>query len=60
MRCYCCDVRLSPREACTKFEESGRFTETCNKCLKTMGVNTVSPKREFEEDEEDEQEFIEE
>ncbi len=47
MRCYGCNTRLTPKEACTKFKLSGTFTELCNKCLKDMDVEVVPPRREF-------------
>ena len=57
MRCYCCDVRLSLRESCTKFKGSGLPTEMCTHCLSTIDVDTVAPKQEFsDKDEEDEDE----
>lgn len=56
MRCYCCDVRLSQKEACTKFKVSGLFTEMCTRCLSTIDVDTVAPKQEFsDKDEEDDE-----
>lgn len=54
MRCICCDVRLSPKESCTKFKESGNYTEMCSSCLKTISeVSTVSPNRDFSKYEDD-------
>jgi hypothetical protein len=51
VRCYCCDVILTPKEACTMFTGSGTYTEMCTKCLKTIpDVAVTVPKREFEED----------
>ncbi len=46
-RCYCCNVILTPQEACTKFKYSGEYTETCRKCLKTMDVPVITPHRSF-------------
>jgi hypothetical protein len=56
MRCYCCQNILTSREACTRFKGSGTFTEMCNKCLKTIDADVIVPKREFEDDLEEEEE----
>ena len=53
MRCYCCNVRLSLKESCTKFKESGLPTEMCTRCLSTIDIDTVAPTQEFDKEEDD-------
>jgi len=36
MKCYCCDVILTPQESTRKFKESGEYVDMCNKCLITI------------------------
>ena len=36
MKCYCCDVILTPQESTRKFKESGSYVDMCNKCLVTI------------------------
>lgn len=54
MRCISCDTRLTHRESCTRFRASGNFTELCSACLKTMNASTISPNRDFDEQDDDE------
>ena len=36
MRCFCCNVILTPSESTRKFKESGEYVDMCNKCLLTI------------------------
>lgn len=36
MRCVACDAALSDRESTTKFVFSGKYTDMCRRCLKTI------------------------
>ncbi len=44
MRCYCCDVLLTPKQATRRFKESQVFTDMCDSCLSTISVETVDGK----------------
>lgn len=35
MRCYCCNVVLTPAESTRKFS-SGEYADMCTKCLSTI------------------------
>ncbi len=41
MRCYCCDRWLDDFESTRKDSETGEYMDTCNKCLKGLGIATV-------------------
>lgn len=41
MRCQCCNVTLSTQESVRKFRDSGRYTDTCSRCLRDIDVPTV-------------------
>lgn len=36
MRCECCNVLLTPREATRRFKESGSYVDMCDRCLDTI------------------------
>lgn len=44
MRCECCDVVLTDFEATRKSKLSGEYLNTCNKCLKDLGIHTIDRK----------------
>lgn len=50
MRCQCCNNPLSSAEAVAKFKLSGEYTDTCNKCLRTMDVEVIRGGAVAEED----------
>lgn len=41
MRCTCCDKNLTDFESTRKSKVTGEYLDTCNKCLKGLGVATV-------------------
>lgn len=55
MRCYCCNVILTPQQATRKFKESETFVDMCDKCLGTIAddVDTLDSDTlpEIEDDE---------
>lgn len=36
MRCVACDNELNNKESTTKFLYSGKYTDMCSRCLKTI------------------------
>lgn len=40
MRCYCCNKNLNDYESTLK-DTSGKYLDTCNKCLKGLGIDKV-------------------
>ena len=36
MRCLCCNVILSDKEATRRYAASGEFVDTCDRCLDTI------------------------
>ncbi len=36
MRCLCCNVILSDKEATRRYGVSGEFVDTCDRCLDTI------------------------
>lgn len=41
MRCDCCDKELNEFECTRKSAISGEYLNTCNKCLKGLGIQTI-------------------
>ena len=41
MRCYCCNVILTPQESTRKFTGSGDYTDMCSGCLNAIDVETT-------------------
>jgi hypothetical protein len=57
MRCYCCNVILTPVEATRKFEESGAFVDMCNKCFSTIAEDVLLDEENvFDEEEQEDKE----
>ena len=50
MRCDCCNSPLSSSESVAKFKLSGEYTNTCNRCLRTMDVEVIRGGAVEEED----------
>jgi hypothetical protein len=56
MRCYACNVILTPLEATRKFEESGEFVDLCTKCLGTIAEDVLLDEENiFDEEQDDDQ-----
>ena len=53
MKCYCCDVILTPQESTRKFAKSKTYTDMCNKCLSTIDEPTIDSTNEFEQEDND-------
>lgn len=41
MRCQCCNRALNDFESTLKSANTGQYLDTCNKCLKELGIKTV-------------------
>jgi hypothetical protein len=41
MRCQCCDRALNDYESTLKSAVTGKYLDTCNKCLKDLGIKTI-------------------
>lgn len=41
MRCDCCDRELNDFEATRRSAVTGEFLNTCNSCLKGLGIDTI-------------------
>jgi len=54
MRCYCCNVILTPQEATRRFVKSGEFVDMCNTCLATISDDADTKDSDNLEDVEDE------
>jgi len=41
MRCTCCDRNLNDAESTARHPVTNEFLDTCNKCLKEIGITPV-------------------
>lgn len=41
MKCVCCDRILNDFEATRKSVKTGQYLDTCNKCIKGLGIETI-------------------
>lgn len=40
MKCYCCNTTLNDYESTLKSAQTLQYLDTCNKCLKDLGIKT--------------------
>ncbi len=52
MRCYACNVVLTPQESTRKFA-SGEYADLCNKCLGTIQDEVVTEDSDVEDTEDE-------
>lgn len=41
MRCVCCNAPLNDFESTRKYAVTGDYLDTCNKCIRGLGIETV-------------------
>ena len=54
MRCYCCNVILTPQESTRKFT-SGDFVDMCNKCFGTIEEDVEYEESDLEDVDDEEE-----
>lgn len=42
MRCQCCNKNLNDWESTLKSAHTGEYLDTCKRCLKGMGIETLT------------------
>lgn len=41
MKCLCCDKILNDSESTARHPDTNEFLDTCNKCLKEIGITPI-------------------
>lgn len=41
MKCLCCDKFLNDSESTARHPDTNEFLDTCNKCLKEIGITPI-------------------